>query len=93
MVTLSAAIEERRARMGTGFRARFWVEAVLAGLTAFLTVLTLISREWIELLFGVDPDGGLGSLEVAIVVGLALASVTFSLLARTEWRRRAVAPE
>ena len=77
--------------MGTGLRGRFWIEAALAALTAFLTILTLFSREWVELLFGVDPDGGDGSLEVALVVGLALATAAFSLLARTEWRRRATA--
>ena len=29
-------------------RARFWVEAALAALTGLLTVLTLVSREWID---------------------------------------------
>jgi hypothetical protein len=70
-------------------RARFWIEAGLAALTAILFVVTLISREWIEEIFKVDPDGGDGSLEWAIVAALAATSLTLSLLARAEWRRRA----
>ncbi len=56
-------------------------------LTAELFVLTLIAREWIELLFGVDPDSGDGSLEAAIVAVLLVATVAFAWLARVEWRR------
>jgi hypothetical protein len=44
-------------------RALFWIEAALAGAAGFLTVLTLFTREWIEAVFNVDPDGGDGSLE------------------------------
>ncbi|MEU4426141.1 ABC transporter permease [Actinoplanes sp. NPDC024001] len=70
-------------------RNRFWVELGLAGLTAVLTVVTLISREWIEIVFGVDPDGGSGLLEWAIVAGLGLATLLFAVLARLEWRHAA----
>ena len=35
-------------------RNRFWVEVVMAGVTAILAVITLISREWIELVFQAD---------------------------------------
>jgi hypothetical protein len=73
-------------------RTRFWIEAGLAALTAILFVVTLISREWIEAIFNVDPDGGDGSLEWAIVAALFATSLTLSLLARAEWRRNA-APE
>jgi hypothetical protein len=75
--------------MGRTVRIRFWVEAALALLTAGLFALTLISREWIELLFGVEPDGGDGSLEWAIVVVLLVATVVLGWLARVEWRRAA----
>jgi hypothetical protein len=60
------------------------MQQTLAVLTAVLTVVTLISHEWIELLFGVVPDGGSGALEWAIVAVLLVACVTFSLLAYTE---------
>jgi hypothetical protein len=69
-------------------RPVFLVEICLAALTGVLTVVTLISREWIEFLFGVDPDHGSGSLEWLLVGALATASLLFGLLARHEWRKR-----
>ena len=66
---------------------RFWLELGLAGFSAFLLLLTLVTREWIELLFRVDPDHGSGSLEWLVVVAALVATVTFSVLARLEWQR------
>ena len=71
---------------------KFWIEASLALVTGVMTVVTLVSREWIELLFGFDPDQGSGLVEWLIVAGLALATVLFSLLARSEWRQAALNP-
>ena len=65
---------------------RFWGETITASITAVMTVVTAISREWIEALTGWDPDNGSGALEWATVIGLAVATVTLSLLARMEWR-------
>jgi hypothetical protein len=70
-------------------RNRFWVETTLGSATTILAAITLISREWIEVLLGVDPDGGSGALEWAILAILATASLALGLMARMELRRAA----
>jgi O-antigen/teichoic acid export membrane protein len=65
----------------------FWIKVSLALLTGTLLVVTLISREWIEIVFGIEPDGGSGALEWAIVAALFLATVVVTLSARSEWIR------
>jgi hypothetical protein len=46
-----------------------------------------VSREWIEVVFRVDPDHGSGSLEWLIVAVLAVATAVFASLACAQWRR------
>lgn len=72
-------------------RRRFWIEAGLAGVSAFLMLLTLITRDWIETSFRVDPDRGNGTLEWLIVAVLLATTVTFGLLARAERARAELA--
>lgn len=50
-------------------------------------VLTLVWKDWIEILFQVDPDDHSGSLESLIVVLFAMVTIVSILLARHEWRR------
>jgi hypothetical protein len=71
-------------------RRRFWVALVLGGISAVLAVLTLITREWIEILFGVDPDGGNGGMEWAVVVVTAVTAFVCLGYARVELRRACV---
>jgi hypothetical protein len=62
----------------TGTRAvrnRFWVETALGSVAGILAVVTVFSREWIEMLFGVDPDG------------VAAFAVALGLVAHSELRR------
>jgi hypothetical protein len=68
-------------------RARFWLEVMMAAVSAGLLVLTVVSHEWIEVIFGVDPDRGDGTLEWAITAVLLVATLFLLISARTEWRR------
>ena len=68
-------------------RGLLLAEIGLAVGTGLLAIVSLISREWIEVVVGVDPDQGSGVIEWLIVVALAAATLSFSLLARAEWRR------
>ena len=71
--------------------AAFWIESAVAAITLFLTVLTLVWRDWIEGIFGYDPDRHDGSFEWELVIACAVLAVIFTGLARREWRRRTAA--
>jgi hypothetical protein len=63
---------------------RYMLELACAVGSGVLAVLTLAVHDWIEVVFGVDPDGGSGLVEIAIVVTLlaisaALAADAFRL--------------
>ncbi|MFF4353103.1 ABC transporter permease [Streptomyces sp. NPDC001530] len=68
-------------------RVRGRIEAVAAGLCGLLFLVTLIWPDWIEAVFGVDPDQHSGAFEWAIVALTLCATATFSLLARGEFRK------
>ncbi|MET1086755.1 MAG: hypothetical protein ABWY04_06495 [Arthrobacter sp.] len=73
-------------------RTIFWWEATGAVASGALFIVTLFNREWIELLFGVEPDGGNGTLEWAVVIALAALTLLSGMLVRREWRH-SVIPE
>jgi DMSO/TMAO reductase YedYZ heme-binding membrane subunit len=64
------------------------IERGLATVSGFLFVVTLLWREWIEILFGVDPDKGSGALEWAITLAFLAMTIAFTALAHHEQRRR-----
>ncbi|MBD0742849.1 ABC transporter permease [Streptomyces sp. CBMA152] len=68
-------------------RTRFWLEIVLGSVFGALFLVTLVWRDWIELLLGADPDAGSGAVEWLVVAATALVTVLCALGARTEWRR------
>jgi hypothetical protein len=70
-------------------RSKFWMEAGLAAAAAAFAVATLMWHDWIETLFGVQPDGGGGELEWLLTAALAVLAVGFALAARVEFRRTA----
>jgi hypothetical protein len=76
----------RRGMARNAVRKRFWFEVGCGFVGAILFVVTLISKEWIEEIFGVDPDRGSGALEWAIALSLLAIAATSFALARREWR-------
>jgi hypothetical protein len=73
--------------MRNPLRRRFWLETGMATVTGILFVITLLWRDWIEIVFGVDPDQGNGTLEWLIVGALLVVTITLFTLASYEWRR------
>ena len=68
-------------------RPRFWAETILGSATGVLAIVTLFWHDWIETVFGVDPDKGNGSAEWVLVAILLIVTVTLAVGARFEWRR------
>ena len=72
-------------------RRRFWIEISLAVITSILFFVTLVQRDWIEVIFGIDPDNYSGTLEWLIFAALLATTITLLTLASYEWRRAWVA--
>jgi hypothetical protein len=68
-------------------RPRFWLEVALAILTAAAAIATILWPEWIEVVFGIEPDEGSGTLELGVTLTTAIASGVLAMAARTDWRR------
>jgi hypothetical protein len=73
--------------MTSNVRRRFWVEATLTSLTGVLFLLTLFWRDWLEAVFGWDPDHHDGSAEWLLVAGLFVVTAALYAVTRMEWRR------
>jgi hypothetical protein len=68
-------------------RKRFWFEVATSALALTIFVATVFWPDWIELCFGVDPDGGDGSAEwVVVAISAAFTIVAFTIASK-EWRR------
>jgi hypothetical protein len=71
----------------SGAVVRYRIEFTLAIVSAFLFALTLVTREWIEIIFGVEPDASSGALEWAITLAFFLGAVSLFVLAQRDRRR------
>jgi hypothetical protein len=58
--------------------ARRWISGAFAVISAALLVLTLVWPQWIEGIFGAEPDSGDGAFELMIVIGFAVVAAAFS---------------
>jgi hypothetical protein len=68
-------------------RIRVRIETILAIVGVLLSLLTLVWPEWIEEIFGVEPDGGSGELEWVIALGFLALGIGLGALARRDQRR------
>jgi len=67
------------------------VEAGLGLASTVFALLTLAWRDWVEIVFKVDPDHHSGSLEwIVVAVAVAVTAITFAAV-RIEWRKAAIA--
>ncbi len=73
--------------MSKSLPTRFWAEVAVAVASTALLVVTLVWNDWIEIVFGVDPDSNSGALEWFIVAVAFVVAAGFFALARTEWRK------
>jgi undecaprenyl pyrophosphate phosphatase UppP len=78
--------------MSHALRNRFWIETILGSATGVLAIVTLFWHDWIETVFGVDPDKGNGSAEWLVVVILVVVTLTLAVGVRFEWRRARMVP-
>jgi hypothetical protein len=69
------------------FGKRFWIEAGLGLMSSVLLAVTLLRPDWLEAVAGIDPDGGGGAVELALVAALALVALGSFALAGAAWRR------
>jgi hypothetical protein len=65
---------------------RFYLETVLGSVGLLLFVLTLVWKDWIEIVFRIDPDEGTGAAEFLVAFVLLAVAAGCWWLARTEWR-------
>ncbi|HJQ44204.1 MAG TPA: hypothetical protein VJ831_14035 [Jatrophihabitantaceae bacterium] len=72
-------------------RRRFWTEVVLASAALLFAVLTLLWKDWIEVVFGIDPDHHSGATEWLIAAVATVAALAFAIAARFEYRRARLA--
>ena len=83
-----AGVPRPRERDGVvyGMRLRFALEVLGAVGALALAIVTLFSRDWIEIVFRFGPDQGSGALEWSVVFALLALSIGLTLVARCEWR-------
>jgi hypothetical protein len=65
----------------------FWIESVLATISALFAALTVLKPDWIEQILHLDLDHHNGSLEWQLAVAVSLAAALLSASAFREWRK------
>jgi hypothetical protein len=68
-------------------KARAWIVTALSLVTLVLLVATAVEPDWIEEVFGVEPDAGSGSAEVLVTGAFAVLTVLLGVRAALSWRK------
>ena len=63
-------------------KALIIMEASVGALCTLLAAVTIVWRDWIEIIFNWDPDQHNGGAEIGIICGLVLAGASLVLIAR-----------
>jgi hypothetical protein len=71
---------------------RLRIETALGVVSALSLMMTLTMPDWIERIFGFEPDGGDGSIEWGLAISLAVATVVLFLDAHRLRSQSAQAP-
>jgi len=77
--------------MPSSLRYRFWLESAFATVSGVLAAVTTFWYDWIEAVFGVDPDKGNGSVEWLVILILLAITVALVAGAHLEWCRAQLA--
>ena len=81
--------------MGNRQKRLIGAETALASLAGILAILSVFWRDWIEILFHLDPDHHNGNAELLAITSLACLSLVLGVTARWQtvrWRRAAASP-
>jgi hypothetical protein len=70
----------------SGQMTRWHLEYGLSGVFVFLAVLTAVVPDWIEVVFGVEPDAGSGALEWAIVGMFGVLAAIAAAFGRRDYK-------
>jgi hypothetical protein len=83
-------LAQRAKRKGYAMQpnTRVILEIALAVVFAAIFLATMFWPDWIELVFGADPDEGGGEFEWAIVAISGVLAIASIVAARMEWRRQ-----
>jgi hypothetical protein len=82
MLSLTPAAQTKS--MPRGVRRRISFESASAAVVGGCAILTAIWPDWIETLFGVDPDNHSGAVEWGVVLVLAIMAAVLSAFARID---------
>jgi hypothetical protein len=56
---------------------RFWIDGALGVFSTVMLVMTVTMPDWIERIWGLDPDGGDGSVEWGLTIFMVVAALAF----------------